>query len=512
MLWNVLKLSWWFHHVSPFSMILIWDDGSHWLCFFLGLKLRNHQAAKGVAQTMASVHGPGMALNGWRACMPFWKVGYMGSWVGCTAFGTFLDVGHVGFTGFSSRKPREKALRMEVLVWFDPSPSVLWDEKKKPASRHPPSLAKTMATLAVYGTVQVKVPTVCRCGRERAWEKIYIYTAAAMASGTCLGWGVVTRGGGSRGFKEDSKPRGWWWRFSFCLPRSRTQSVWGSRSDHDLSWKRPVTSIHGLSLKLWQSRQEGWEGWGGESWVSFSKWPSGWVDFQTPKYHIKWEKSPMNVTITSPCWLVCSHEICTELSPLIQHQLQVGDDEVGGFFHLDPTSLKLPWIWPPAESNYLQAEGVIWGLPHFWDNPGYFSKGLKHWMVNWSGYDQPLMGQHGSVSTPISTNSWVASQNGPQSHPSNVVKTFRSWFQSRFLLDISRVDPYLSIYLSPLSSFTLGSTIPGHLGRWREKASTATWAPCAPVCMAQCLDFRWWSDGKPWVSPNFAGFSAGERG
>jgi hypothetical protein len=128
-----------------------------------------------------------MALNGWRACMPFWKVGYMGSWVGCTAFGTFLDVGHVGFTGFSSRKPREKGLRMEVLVGFDPSPSVLWDEKKKPASRHPPSLAKTMATLAVYGTVQVKVPTVCRCGRERAWEKIYFYTAAAMASGTCLG-------------------------------------------------------------------------------------------------------------------------------------------------------------------------------------------------------------------------------------------------------------------------------------------------------------------------------------
>mmetsp|Transcript_43753 Transcript_43753/g.89402 ORF Transcript_43753/g.89402 Transcript_43753/m.89402 type:complete len:219 (+) Transcript_43753:750-1406(+) len=31
---------------------------------------------------------------------------------------------------------------------------------------------------------KVKVPTVCRCGRERAWEKIYIYTAAAMASGT----------------------------------------------------------------------------------------------------------------------------------------------------------------------------------------------------------------------------------------------------------------------------------------------------------------------------------------
>lgn len=151
----------------------------------------------------------------------------------------------------------------------------------------------------------------------------------------------------------------------------------------------------------------------------------------------------MNVTITSPCWLVCSHEICTELSPLIQHQLQVGDEEVGGFFHLDPTSLKLPWIWPPAESNYLQAEGVIWGLPHFWDNPGYFSKGLKHWMVYWSCYDQPL--------TPISTNSWVASQNGPQSHPSNVVKTFRSWFQSRFFVGHFKARPIENPYIYPHS-------------------------------------------------------------
>lgn len=208
------------------------DDGSHWLCFFLGLKLRNHQAAKAVAQIVPN-HGLSSRPKEW-----LWTAGghvcpsgrwdtWAHGWVAQPLrhfFGCWTCRIYRIFKQETKRKRPSDGGSGVVWPCLTLLPQFYGTRRRSPGIPASPIgkkrwqrwqfMARSRSKWQQFAAVEERGPR--RRSISVQWQRWQVARVLAEEW-----WEVV----GVEVSKKTANHGGWWWCFSFCLPRSRTQSV-----------------------------------------------------------------------------------------------------------------------------------------------------------------------------------------------------------------------------------------------------------------------------------------------